>query len=323
MAGAEFRFDRLVGGKLRRLLLVYNPRSSHHKQIEEEVLGDVRRLRGWMVGKYVVKKASLKENATSLAKIIRDDDLVIVAGGDGTAAMAVNGVLQSGKVATLGVLGYGNFNDVARMVNGQSRPSVADVVAAFESGKIREIFALEVLVNSEHWRFVPAYVTVGLLAEATELMNEKTVRKDLNTGKHGVFYSLMLAVWWYLKNKRRKFLPSEGMKVNGEPVRKGTTDYLAVNGPVLAGLMKGGEWYLKAKGFGSAKERLSGFWRMVSFGLKSVLFGMPLEESQGDVLEFAQAVAVEIQAEGEYERLEDVRRIEVKGTKRALKVVQV
>lgn len=56
----------------------------------------------------------------------------------------------------------------------------------------------------------------------------------------------MVAVFWYLKNKGRKFLPSSGVessasegiadseevvvKLNGKALEEGTTDYLVVNG---------------------------------------------------------------------------------------------
>ena len=101
---------------LKKLIVVYNPRSSHHQAIEREVLAPVRKLQGWLVGKYEVKSESLEENARALAELLHDGDLVITAGGDGTATMATNGIMLSKKDVTLGVLGYGNFDDMARML---------------------------------------------------------------------------------------------------------------------------------------------------------------------------------------------------------------
>lgn len=65
---------------LKKLIVVYNPRSSHHQAIEREVLAPVRKLQGWLVGKYEVKSESLEENARALAELLHDGDLVITAG---------------------------------------------------------------------------------------------------------------------------------------------------------------------------------------------------------------------------------------------------
>lgn len=260
-----------------------------------------------MVGKFEVKAPSLEENVEALARMLGDGDLVIAAGGDGTAVIAMNGVMRSGKEVALGVLGYGNFNDVARMLGAQN---VQEIVQKFEQREIKELYPLEVLVDGRHWRYAPCYVTVGLLAEATQIFDEPKVRKSLETGKRGPVFSLWQAVKWYFKNKRREFLPE--MKLNGELVAKGTTDYLAVNGPTLARIMKGGEWWKKQGEFGSSVQRLGGFWWMVGFGLKSLFKGVPLRETQKDVIEFAEETEVEIQAEGEYQRLRAVKEIEVR-----------
>ena len=300
---------------VRRLFVVYNPKSARAAAIEAEVLAPLRGLTGWMVGKFEVKAPSVDENAPELAKLLKDGDLVIVAGGDGTAAVAANGVMLAGKEATLGVLGYGNLNDMAGMLG---EKEVLEIVRKFEAKETREIYPLEVRLDEKHWRYAPCYATIGLLAEATELMDDKKVRASLRKGRRGPVFSLGRAVKWYLKNKRRQFLP-KGMKLNGVEVPPKTTDYLAVNGPTLARMMKGGDWYQRAEGFGSGVRRLGGFWQMVGFGLKSVFAKVPLDETKRDVIEFAEASEVEIQAEGEYQKVK-VQKIEVRKGK-ALKVV--
>ena len=99
---------------MKRLLVVYNPYSSRFKDVECEVLSRVRDLKGYMVGKYEIAKIGVDENVKQIAKIIRDGDLVLSVGGDATAVVAANGIITSGKDATLSVLPYGNFNDLAR-----------------------------------------------------------------------------------------------------------------------------------------------------------------------------------------------------------------
>lgn len=362
---------------MKKLWVVYNPRSSHHAAIQAEVLKSAREVKGFLVGKYEIKQASVEENAKMLAGMLGDGDLVVSAGGDGTATMAVNAVMLSGKGVTFAALGYGNFNDIARML-GVRRPveyggeyvgGIEEIVEKFlagegvvgaeaqsEKGKsaVAEIYPLEILVDGEHWRYAPCYVTAGLLAEASELMDDDKVRKSLNTGKRRPLYSLIMAVFWYLKNKGRKFLPAEGsgdssvaeggsgassdvevangvessevlsdvkVRLNGEVLAEGATDYLAVNGPTMSRLMKGGKWYLSEAEFGSGVKQLGKFWKMVGFGLRSVVFGLKLTETKEDVLEFSRPSDVEMQAEGEYQRLEGVSRIEVRKAGRGMKVV--
>lgn len=328
---------------MKKLWVVYNPRSSHHAAIQAEVLKPAREVKGFLVGKYEIKQASVEENAKMLAGMLGDGDLVVSAGGDGTAAMAVNAVMLSGKDVTFSALGYGNFNDIARML-GMRRPveyggeyvgGITEIIEKFLAGEgvvgaeaqsemgrsaVAEIYPLEILVDGEHWRYAPCYVTAGLLAEASELMDDDKVRKSLNTGKRGPLYSLIMAVFWYLKNKGRKFLPAE-VRLNGEVLAEGATDYLAVNGPTMSRLMKGGKWYFSEAEFGSGVKRLGKFWKMVGFGLRSVIFGLKLTETKEDVLEFSRPSDVEVQAEGEYQRLEGVSRIEVRKAKRGMKVV--
>ena len=74
---------------MKRLLIIYNPRSSRFKDVEKEVLAKIRDLRGYMVGKYEILPTDVDDNAAKLAKFIRDDDLIIAAGGDATAVVAV------------------------------------------------------------------------------------------------------------------------------------------------------------------------------------------------------------------------------------------
>lgn len=320
---------------MRKLLVVYNPGSSHVAAVEKEVLEPVRGLGGWMVGKFKVTSPSVDENAADLAKMLADGDLVVAAGGDGTAAIAANGIMLSGKEATLGVLGYGNSNDFARML-GVRRPvdfggkyvgGIKEIIEKFQAGAVTEMYPLEVTVDGKHWRYAPCYVTLGLLAEASAVMEEPKVRKKLQTGKRGAMFSLITATSWYLKNYRKrkgKFFPAEA-SMNEVKMATGVTDYLAVNGPTMAKLMKvkGGGWWREPKVFGSAVRRLGGFWKMVRFGLKSVIMRVSLRETEGDMIEFVEASTVEIQAEGEFQRLEGVRKVEVTKSKRGLKVVTV
>lgn len=327
---------------LKKLIVVYNPKSSKHAAIEKEVLAPARKLEGWLVGKYAVQAGNLAENAKALAKILNDGDLVIVAGGDGTAAMAVNGVLQSKKDVVLGVLGYGNFNDVARML-GAKRPveyggeyigGVTEMAQRFEAGKTRKVYPLNVLVNGKHWRYALGYMTIGMFAESTQVFEEEKVREKLKTGKKHLIFSILQLAKWYFKERKREFLPKgqigekgapeiviEGAAAHGQSITTKTTDYVAINSPRMARVMRGGRYYLKPEEFRAGTAELGNFWSLMWFMLRSMVVRVPGKKVRDEVIEFENESTVMIQTEGEAERLEKVQKIEVKKSKKPLKVL--
>lgn len=303
---------------MRRLFVVYNTASSRAATVKEKVLEPLRGLKGWMVGKFEVKAPTVDENAAELARILKDGDLVIAAGGDGTAAIAANGAMLSRKDVTLGVLGYGNFNDMAKMLGMRE---VGEIVQKFETGEVSEIYPLEILVNGKRWRYAPCYVTFGLFAESTEVFDEAKVRKKLQAGKRSPIFSWWTLAKWYFRNRKsRVFIPK--FKLNGVAMLADTTDYVAVNGSRMAGVMRGGDWYLAKEGFGRATGRLRSFWRLFWLMVRSVLKQVPVTVVEKDILEFDEPGALEVQAEGEYQRLTGVTKIEIRKAERGIKVVR-
>lgn len=302
---------------MKKMILVYSATASKVAAVESEVLTAARQMNGWMVGKYKIQGEKFDENLVRLEMMLGDGDLLVAAGGDGTAALAMNAAMHSKKKITLGVLGYGNFNDVAGMLGAKS---LAEIVRKFEADETKELWPLEVKVNDEVWRYAAGYFSAGLMAEATGLLDDPVIRRKIGTGgEKATWFSLIQAVKWYLRNHRREFLTVG--KLNGEEFDARATDYLAVNGPTLARIMRGGEWWQNPEEFGSTLQRLGKFWKMVRFGLTSVRSGVPLDVTRGDVIVFDKATAVTVQTEGESEKIMDVKKIEVGKAKRALMVV--
>lgn len=313
-----------------RLILVLNPRSSQYAAVTREILEPARKLKGWTVGKFELDLGDVDENAVRLAGILQDGDLVVAAGGDGTASVAVNGVMmaeegQSGvgegarKRVTLAALGYGNFNDTARMLGVRRREGLKEVVARFAQGQTTEIYPLETLVNGKHWRYAAAYVTVGMLAVSTAVFDTEPVRWKLREGKPRLIFSLWSLVKWYARHHRQDWLP-EGYR-NGEAWAARTTDYVAVNGKSVAQVMRGGKWYLDPQEFQGGVMRLGSFWRVGWMMLTSIFRRVPGETTRGDRLDFVEPSSVVMQAEGEHEKLTGVERIEVRKARRGIRVV--
>ena len=303
---------------MKRLIIVYNPRSSRFSEIEREVILPARKLKGWMVLKFEVKKGNVEADAAELTKVIRKGDLILSAGGDGTASMVMNAILWSGKLATMGVMGLGNFNDFYT-TTGELKFS--QIVKKFEEGKVETLYPLRVEVNGELFRYAGMYVTVGMMAEATGVFDQKRTRKRLSRARNRMSFAAGRLFKWYMKNKWRKdFLP-EGAEVNGEALLKNTTDYVAVNGESLAGIVPAEGWTGESEKFWSGTLKGRSFFRLFVKFVKAVEEELPGRETTGDVIKFKNPYNIYIHVEGENEKMEGVGEISVKKTGEYVRVI--
>lgn len=300
---------------MKRVLIVYNPRSSHYREVRKDILNNTEKFKGFLVGKYEVENTNVDDNALRFAKIIKDGDLVIAVGGDATGAIAANGIMLSDKKAVLAVLPYGNFNDLARTLRTKT---LDDVFRAEE----RELWPLEILVDGKHFRFATCYVTIGMTAEAVELFDDGKIRKNMQKGAKSSWRSYVQLAGWYFKNRHKKqFIPE--FFLNGKNMPEKVSDYAAMNGRYMAKVMKGGEDYFDAKIFRSETGKLTNFWNLFVLMAKSILKRVPGSETNGDTLEFEGVSPVELQAEGEYKVFENIKKIEVRKAKKCLIVKQI
>lgn len=289
-----------------RLIIVYNPRSSKHDLVEQKVLAPARQMRGWIIGKYEVKPTDVDDNAAQLARILEDGDLVVTAGGDGTATIGLNGVILSGKQVELGVLGHGNFNDMARIGGLKTLEEIIE-------SKTREIYPLEVLVDGRHWRYAACYVTCGLFAESTEVFDQEKTREKLRKKQGGLVFSVWSLAKWYFKNKRRRFLPR--LRLNGAEVAKKTTDLIFVNSATMARLMKSKALVFEKGRFLQTTGRLGSLVRLMWFMMRSMI-GLSGEEVQRSEVKLCGPGEMELQAEGEYKRMKIEKTVVVKKLER-------
>ncbi|MBR5389372.1 hypothetical protein IK146_02325 [Candidatus Saccharibacteria bacterium] len=305
---------------MKRLIIVYSQYSTLFAEANIKVIAESRKLKGWMVAKFEVKELSdYKETLRNLARIIRKGDLVLAAGGDGLATMAMNAVIQSGVIATLAVMPFGNFNDFASTLG---RMDFETIIRKFEEGRYEEFYPLEVRVNDRHYTYSGVYFTVGMMAEAAEVLEDLKVRKKLTRAKNRMKYSAKKLFRWYRKNKHRKDLLPEAMRLNDTKVMKYTTDYVAMNGASLAGVVPGGTWYKDAEKFWSGTMRNRSIVRMFRKFVKALEGELPGKESRRDVLTFDKPSGVFVCAEGDGYKLDDVSKIEIKKSDKSLRVIQ-
>lgn len=301
---------------MKRLFIVYNPRSSRFCDVKKEVLCHLPKLKGYIIGKYEVEPTGVDKNAAKFAKLLKDGDFVISAGGDATGVISANAILNSSKDVTLAVLPYGNFNDLARTL-GTMKPE--DIIG--EKSRFAHLYPLDIIVDGKHWRYATCYVTIGMTAEAVPLFDEPKIRKNLQKGHKSSWRSYIYLVKWYFKNRRKKvFIPE--FKLNGKLQPTKTSDYAAVNGRSMCRVMKGGYDYQVPQKFRSTTDRLTNFWRLFKLMAKSILVRTPGVETKGDILEFTKPSTVSLQAEGEYQTFKNVKTIEVKKNNKYIKVIQ-
>ncbi len=304
---------------MKRLIIVYNPKSTDYKRVEKEVMEPARQLKGWTIGKYVVKPEPVSDNARRIARILRDGDLVIVAGGDGTASVGVNGIMSSGKKVTLGVLGYGNFNDLAHTLGAKN---LDELMQAYKDHKIETMWPLTIAINDQLWRYSACYLTVGLLADSTKVFDKPATRQKLKKRRRGLFFSLRtLASWYFKTRKHRVFLPK--VYLNGRERSYEMTDYLAINSKRVANVMRGSDCYLKKDVFWRSMVNMKSTSALITMMVQSIFKRVPGKEVMADVLTFQKPVNVGVQVEGEYHRLKEVEKITIDKAKHGLKVVKV
>ena len=283
-ADLEHIRERLVAlaGTRTRVILVCNRKSTGYKRVEKEVVMPLREFilkqKGITFLRFDVESPTLEENAKRLANLIGDGDVVLVAGGDGTAGIGVNGIMQSGKAAKFYVIPYGNFNDIIQELRGNS-------------GK--QVYPIEALIDGKHFRYALAYFTVGMMAESTKIFDDEKVRRKLRKSKFNLIFSLKTLLMWFFVNRKKDYITIDGQKYS---------DILVVNGKNVARLMKGGEYYL-GETFLYTEQRLNNFFAMVFFMLQAMFSGIPGKKLKNKRIRFEEKQRIFIQSEGEYKDL--------------------
>ena len=328
-----------------RLILIYNPNSSNYRRVKKDVLDKKTEIfAGYELSEYTIKKIGFANNVKNLKAEIRDGDFCFALGGDATAAITANAILESEKDATLAVLPYGNFNDLARTLgtmklrdlnvcerasatNGErkERPSpvttgARECTANKPFKSTAKLYPLEIYVDGRFWRYATCYVTIGMTAEAVELFDEPKFRKYMQKGHKSSWRSYVELAKWYFKNRHSKiFLPE--FTINGKKTVKKASDYAALSGKSMCRVMKGGEDYKKPAIFRSKALKTISFPRLFILMAKSILFRTPGNNTNGDILEFKNPATVELQAEGEYQIFKNIKTIEVRKGEKCLKVI--
>jgi hypothetical protein len=297
---------------MQRLVVVYNRHSSKYARVKSEVLD---RLPTDTVHYQIDNTKQVDANAAALAKFLQPGDRIISAGGDGTATVCVNAIIASKHDGiTLGVLPYGNFNDMARTFG---RLRLRHLVGP--EVRTTPAYALDLIADGHHVRYGMCYFTVGMFAESTRIFDRDTVRTAISTHRHSRPHAIKHLAAWYLQHRHDQFLPPE-FRLGGRK-QSYLTDYVAVNATSMAGVMRNRKPYYRGKTFLSETGNLGHWSGLLGVMIPSVAWQIPGRASRGDVLKFPQPATVEVQAEGEYFTLRDLHVLEVRKSARAINMI--
>ena len=308
--------------KRTRVVVVANSRSSQAKKVELEALRPIKdaifgrnqsqskEISNVTLVQYEVLPTDVDDNALKLSEVLKDDDILLTLGGDGTATIGVNAAFLSGKKVKYYTMPFGNFNDIARTAR-KARGST--------------VYGLEAKIDGEHFRFALCYFTLGMLAESTEVFDESRVREKLRKRNGRLLFSLVVLFKWFVGNHRKKFVPKFRYEMDGNRAgveMVGISDVIILNGESMAKILRGGNYYLGEK-FLMRCASLQNFFAMTWFMICG-FFGIKGEQSKLMRLIFEEeggTQPIEIQAEGEYRRIEKMKSLEFRKTKEALQIL--
>ena len=312
----------------KNLTLVVNPRSSGFELIRKKILPflDETHFEKSSFKTFEIQPTSPMENAHEMAKGLEDGDVILVAGGDGTAHIAANAVAISGKKnIKIKFTGFGNFNDYAHSF---SKNSGKAAVQSFETLKVQaKIRPIELKINGEFFRYAPLYATVGLTAEMAEIFEGGRIRKVLKKVYNRnirLILSLSAATRFYFKHCRNHILNLSKIKINDEDflnIPQNPTDIVFMNGPRMARIMRSSINKKDSDNFGFEVLNSAGLIRNSPFLMKGFFGKIPLKRADRVEIAFRKPQNIVIQIEGEVCKIKKVQTIEAKISDKIIEIL--
>lgn len=284
----------------RRLVIAHNPLSSRAIQVDEQVFARLDAA-GYKYHKIEVQKASLEANVKRLKSKIKPGDIVISAGGDGSAHAIMHTVIAANKPGvSVGFLAYGNFNDMAHSLN--KRAARQDPVKLLEKSTEQKLYPLSLYADDKLERHALLYATIGWTAKAAGKFDDMSLRKELvRTGNVNLVGSLWHAFKYYMQSRAHSDLVDFTARRQKYSQR---TDILLANSTALARLFKTGKNYGHGKKFLFRTLRVRWLLPNIGFltlGLVSRIRGQAINNLS---IKFSQKSKLPVQCDGEVFELE-------------------
>jgi diacylglycerol kinase family enzyme len=296
-----------------RVLVITNPSSSRAKEVKEHVLDPLTKAtpNGMEIVIFSITSKDRVVTARQIAAVIKPHDRIIVAGGDGTGNVTVNAILQTDDSTgvCIGFLPYGNFNDMASTFT--DRLVKENPLVLLTAPSVVTAHPLDIRINKQHYQYGLLYATVGWTAFAAAEFDMPRKREDLQDGQAHLLVNLFHVAKMYFKTRRSSYIPR--FQRPGHELKPHTTDILAINGPIMAKIIKSQRALYETRSFLSKDLDVSKFYTnraLLSRSALNYLFrtrlSLPGVERTKDIIEFESPADFPLQIDGEVSLLSDV-----------------
>lgn len=173
----------------KRLVIVHSPKSTNAERYEKQIKPKLHKI-FHNLHEIALENLPYIESRNAIVNIIKDNDVVIAAGGDGIANVAMDAVALSGKDIIFATTPLGNFNDFSRTVNG----NITDPDKIINSDIIN-FHPLDLSINGEHFLYAGQYITLGATARLTDFLNSPKARQlRKKVGGNGTLFGALCAI---------------------------------------------------------------------------------------------------------------------------------
>ncbi|MDO4271366.1 MAG: diacylglycerol kinase family protein [Candidatus Saccharibacteria bacterium] len=164
---------------IKRVIIVHSSNSTRAKkyQLVRADFESLAEKNNWVIDEIELVGVPYFEAIKQIMPKLRDNDLVIAAGGDGITQVTFNAVYSSRQDVVFATIPLGNSNDTSRAFNGKHRS-----VTAIVDQPVVDFYPLNVVTNNHHNLAIASYISFGATTILVDYLNAdsgRSMRKRL------------------------------------------------------------------------------------------------------------------------------------------------
>ncbi len=297
-----------------RVLIISNPFSSRASEVQQHVIDPlmIGPIENREIVQFSVTNKDRFETIQQIADIIQPHDRIIVAGGDGTGSVTINGIMNAPNSTgvRVGFLPYGNFNDMAATFTDRSAKKYP--IQLLTSDETITVHPLDIIVDQQHHQYALLYATVGWTALAAAEFDKPKKRNNLQQKNQANLASSLIDIAnMYFRTRHSSYLPPFHRYAQAEQTR--VTDILAINGPIMTKIIRSGQDIYQTDDFLSNDLDISQFFAnsdLLGRSALNYIFGthltLPGVPRASDMINFTSPADVPLQIDGEVSLLTSI-----------------